>query len=203
MLRSGVSFPSDSHAELSANDRRHHLFEWLRSGRELTTSLAANAFHVSRRTIARDLSHLREVLSLDISFDAAQGTYVLAEEHTALPFLAFPSLAPVLLNARTDGHGADEHGTENHTPEAIRVRFSAHAIQAYVARGGRLPSEELNEDGTLDVYFTPQNPDEFMSYVLSRGHRIEVLSPPDFRQRVHMEILRMRALYGDAPPSGA
>lgn len=198
MQRPGITFPSNGLADLSADERRHHLFEWLRSGRELTASLAAKSFGVSRRTIARDLAHLREALSLDISFDAAQGTYVLAEEHTALPFLAFPSLAPILLHARIDGHGV-----EDHDPDAIHVRFSARAIQGYVARGGNVPDEVLNEDGTLDVYFSPQNQCEFMCYILSRGHHVEVLNPPAFRQRIHMEILRMLAHYGGERPSDA
>ena len=198
MLRSGVPLSSNGHADLSANERRHHLFEWLRSGRDLTASLAAKSLGVSRRTIARDLAHLREALSLDISFDAAQGTYVLAEEHTALPFLAFPSLVPVLLDARINGHE-----TGDYDAESIHVRYSAHAIQAYRARGGNVPDEVLNEDDTLDVYFAPQDQNEFMCYILSRGHHVEVLSPPAFRQRVHMEILRMLAFYGDAPPPDA
>jgi predicted DNA-binding transcriptional regulator YafY len=185
-------------ADLSADERQHHLFEWLRFGHELTAGFAAKVFGVSRRTIARDLAHLREAHSLDISFDAAQGTYVLAEEHTALPFLAFPSLAPILLNARVGGHEAGDLDTDT-----IHVRFSARAIQGYVARGGNVSDHDLNEDGSLDVYFAPQNPDEFMCYILSRGHHVEVLHPPDFRRRVHMEILRMLTHYGDAPPSGA
>lgn len=190
--------PSDHPTNLSTDERQHYLIEWLRSGRRLTTALAADLFDVSRRTIARDLTHLRETYSLDIAFDAARGTYVLAEEHTALPYLAFPSLAPVLLDARlsqqTDGSdGAD----------LVYVRFSKQSIQAYRARGGHVPDGTTNEDGSLDVRFAPQNLDEFMCYVLSRGHHLEVLAPQDFRQRVHMEIRRMLAIYEPACASDA
>lgn len=193
--------PEDSHAasglaDLCSDARQHHLLEWLRSGRRLTTALAAKAFSVSRRTISRDLAHLREAFALDVSFDTEQGTYVLAEEHTALPFLAFPSLAPVLLNARF-GENTSENGT------GVCVRFSPRAIQAYVARGGRVPKGVLNEDGSLDAHFAPRNLDEFMCYILSRGHLIEVLGPPDVRRRVHVEIRRMLALYGPEPQPDA
>jgi predicted DNA-binding transcriptional regulator YafY len=152
---------------------------------------------VSRRTIARDLTRLREGLGLDVTFDPAQSSYVLAEEHTALPYLAFPALAPVLLGGRLDG-ASPEDGSA-----VIDVRFSARAIQTYVARGGHVPDGARNEDGTLDVRFTPSNLDEFMSYVLSRGAGLEVLNPPDFRRRVHMEIRRMLALYRGEHPIGA
>jgi predicted DNA-binding transcriptional regulator YafY len=180
--------PPAGFSEFSTDERRHHLIEWLRSGRKLTTSLAAGALSVSRRTIARDLAHLRDTLLLDISFDPGQETYVLAEEHTALPFLAFPSLVPVLLDGRVEGDGELPSGR-------VRVRISARAVQSYVARGGRISGGTPNEDGSLDVHFDPQNLDEFISYVLSRGHHAEVLSPDDVRRRVHMEIRRMMALY--------
>lgn len=190
---------SDSLTNLTGDERLHHLMEWLRSGRKLTTALAADAFGVSRRTIARDLSHLRDAFSLDISFDQAQGTYVLAEAHTALPFLPFPSLAPVLLDAQPESAS----GTDGARANTVSVRFSARAIQAYVARGGRVPDGASNEDGSLDVRFAPQNLDEFLCYVLSRGHHIEVLRPRDLRQRVHMEIRRMLTLYEEVAPFDA
>jgi predicted DNA-binding transcriptional regulator YafY len=156
----------------------------------LTTATAADVFGVSRRTITRDIAYLRKALALDIEFDATQNTYVLATEHTALPFLAFPSLAPVLLRAET------EPGLDGADPTTqIHVRYSAGAIQAYLARGGALTNGNANADGTLDAYFPPYKLDEFMSYVLSRGHHIEVLEPSDFRHRVHMEIRRMLSIY--------
>lgn len=187
---SSGSPPPAGSSEFSTDERRHHLIEWLRSGRKLTTPLAADALGVSRRTVSRDLAHLRDVLLLDISFDQARETYVLAEEHTALPFLAFPSLVPVLLTSRAESEGGDEQPSGG-----IRVRISSRAVQAYVARGGRISEGTPNEDGSLDVYFDPQNLDEFISYVLSRGHHAEVLSPHDVRRRVHVEIRRMLTLY--------
>ncbi len=174
----------------SADERIHHLMEWLRSGERLTTALAAATFGVSRRTISRDLAYIRNVLSLDVTFDAVQNSYVLAREHTALPFLAFPSLAPVLLSGGTE---PTEKGADSTTE--IKVRYSARAIQGYLARGGSLDFGALNEDGTLDAFFPPYKLDEFMSYALSRGHDIEVLEPPTFRERVHKEIRRMLSIY--------
>lgn len=172
--------------------------EWLRSGQRLTTAMGAATFNVSRRTIARDLAYIRDVLSLHVSFDSAQNSYVLAEEHTALPFLAFPSLAPVLLNGTQEPtHNGDDALAE------IKVRYSNHAIQSYLSRGGTIDNDALNADGTLDAYFPPYKLEEFMSYVLSRGHHIEVLEPPAFRQRIHMEIRRMLSIYdpdGEAGP---
>lgn len=189
--------PRPSASPLSADERAHRLIEWLRSGEPLTTPLAADAFGVSRRTIARDLTHLRDDLGLDVAFDPARNSYVLAEEHTALPYLAFPALAPILLNGQLDGAPSEEEST------VIGVRFSARALQAYAARGGRIPDGTRNEDGTLDVRFAPHNLDEFLSYVLSRGAGLEVLSPPDFRRRVHMEIRRMLTYYREEPTPGA
>ena len=182
----------------SADERIHHLVEWLRSGQQLTTALAAAAFNVSRRTITRDLSYIRHALALDVSFDPSQNSYVLAAEHTALPFLAFPSLAPVLLNGETE---PETDGTDRHA--MIRVRYSARAIQAFVARGGSISFGALNENGTLDAYFPPYRLDEFMSYALSRGHEIEVLEPPSFRKQVHMEIRRMLSIYEGETASSA
>lgn len=152
--------------------------------------MAAAVFGVSRRTITRDIAYLRNALSLDIEFDASQNSYVLAAEHTALPYLAFPGLAPILLNAETEPRldGADP-------TTQIHVRYSAGAIQAYLARGGNLNDNATNADGTFDAYFPPYKLDEFMSYVLSRGHHVEVLAPFDFRHRVHMEIRRMLSIY--------
>ncbi len=186
-------------AGLTAAERIHRLIEWLRSGQPLTTPLAATTLGVSRRTITRDLTYLRESLNLDVQFEPSQNSYVLAEEHTALPFLPFPSLAPVLLNAHFKNVPAQSEAEG--TP--ISVRFSASAVRAYLARGGDIPEGTSNEDGTLDVSFCPQNADEFMSYVLSRGQHIEVIAPPDFRRRVHMEIKRMLAFYEDEGAPGA
>ena len=186
------------HGSNSPDERVHHLLEWLRSGRRLTTALAAAAFKVSRRTISRDLAYIRTVLSLDVSFDPTQNSYVLASDHTALPFLAFPSLAPLLLSGETE---SKREGTDS-APE-VKVRYSARAIQGYLSRGGRLDLDLLNEDGTLDAYFPPYKLDEFMSYALSRGHDIEILEPPAFRSRIHMEIRRMLSIYegdGEASP---
>lgn len=183
---------------IPSDERVHRLVEWLRSGQRLTTSLAAEAFGVSRRTITRDLTYIREVLALNVEFSSSQRSYVLDEEHAALPFLAFPSLAPVLLNA-----DLAPKPDEDASSETIHVRFSAPAIQAYLARGGQLPTGTRNDDGTLHARFTHHNADEFMSYVLSRGHHIEVLGPSDFRHRVHMEIRRMLEIYDGEPGSNA
>ncbi|MEP0548154.1 MAG: HTH domain-containing protein [Rhodothermales bacterium] len=181
---------SNTRCGTTSEERAHHLIEWLRSGEKLTSATAAEVFGVSRRTITRDIAYLRNALSLDIEFDASLNSYVLASEHTALPFLAFPSLAPILLNAETEpGLGGADPSKQ------IHVRYSAVAIQAFLARGGNLTNGTANADGTLDAYFPPYKLDEFMSYVLSRGHHIEVLEPFDFRHRVHMEIRRMLSIY--------
>ncbi len=166
-------------------ERLHRLVEWLRSGERLTTNLAAEALGVSRRTIARDLTHLREVLSLRVEYDPVQRSYVLDDEHAALPFLAFPSLAPVLLNGQPNA----SEGTPVH------VRFSADVIQSYRKRGGQIDDEAMNPDGTVDAHFAPHSLDEFLTYVLSRGHNVEVVGPPAYRRRIQMEIRRMLTIY--------
>lgn len=181
----------------STGERIHRLIEWLRAGERLTTPLAAEALGVSRRTVARDLAHLRDVLGLCVEYDTARHSYVLADGHDALPFLAFPSLAPVLLGANLD----TEDGTTRCND--IHVRFSSPAIEAYLARGGHVPEGSRNADGSLDARFAPHSYDEFMSYVLSRGHHIEVLGPPAYRHRVHMEIRRMLSIYEVEHPVGA
>jgi predicted DNA-binding transcriptional regulator YafY len=187
------------YTDLAPDERRHHLIEWLRSGHKLTASYAADLFGVSRRTVIRDLQHLRDVLELDISFDSSLETYTLAEEHSALSFLAFPSVVPILLN----GEVAPLSETPSLSPNAVHLRFSAREIQAYIARGGSVPEELRNDDDSLDIYFTPHNLDEFIGYVLSRGHHIEVLGPNDVRRRVQMEIRRMLAIYEPEPPATA
>ena len=194
------SFSSqDGYSDLSADERRHHLIEWLRSCHKLTASVAADIFGVSRRTIVRDLGHLRDVLELEINFDPALETYTLAEKHSALSFLAFPSLIPILLN----GEVTPLSKAPILPPDSVHLRFSAREVQSYLARGGSVPEELRNDDQTLDVLFTPHNLDEFISYVLSRGHHIEVLGPEDVRQRVLMEIHRMLGIYEYEPTPSA
>lgn len=191
---SGPSAAPEQNHTPDAEERVHRLIEWLRSGQRLTTPLAAAAFTVSRRTIARDLAYIRDTLGLGVAFDHEVNSYVLPEEHTALPYLAFPTLTPVLLNAQFDAPPSEQE----HQPH-VWLKFSARAIQTYCARGGHIPAGATNEDGTLDVRFTPRSLDEFMSYVLSRGTAVEVLAPNDFRRRVHMEIRRMLTAYEDEP----
>ena len=146
-----------------AAERVYHLIEWLRSGQPLTTPLAAEAFGVSRRTVTRDLTYLREALSLKVRFDPAQNSYVLEDEHVALPFLPRPSLAPPFVKGRLPGNLP--HDEAAYPP--ICVRFSTRAVQVFGATSGLDLDGDVNADGTLDVNFSPPNLDEFVSGVSS------------------------------------
>jgi predicted DNA-binding transcriptional regulator YafY len=64
--------------------RLQHLIEWLKSGRKLTTRVAAERFEVSQRTIATDIGHLRQ-LGVPIEYDPSRFTYVLREPFDSLP----------------------------------------------------------------------------------------------------------------------
>lgn len=176
----------------SATSRLHLLVEWLRSSRPLTTALAAEALGVSRRTVARDLNHLREALCLSVRFDPVQGTYTLDEEHNALPFVPHPDLLPTLLNATFKPPPAPEG-------QVVHLRFSARSVQAYEATSGIDLSGDVDAEGQLDVYYTPSNPDDLLRWVLSCGAEAEVLAPDDFRCRVQMEIRRMLEVYAPGP----
>lgn len=171
-----------------ATSRLHLLLEWLRSGRTLTTALAADTLGVSRRTITRDLNHLREALCLAMHFDPVRGTYTLGEEHAALPFIPHPDLLPTLLNGSVQPPREPDE-------RAVHLRFSARSVRAYEAASGVDLSDEVDEEGRLHVFFDPPIPDDLIRWVLSCGAEAEVLAPDALRCRAVMEIRRMLAIY--------
>lgn len=87
------------------------LLEWLREGRPLTTRLAAEAFEVSRRTIASDIDYLRMV-GVPLAYDRQQGTYYLTEDFENLPLAAIRGMdLAVFLVAR---HALEAFGDTHH-----------------------------------------------------------------------------------------
>jgi predicted DNA-binding transcriptional regulator YafY len=176
--------------------RLHLLIEWLRSGRTLTTSLAAEAIGVSRRTITRDLNHLRNALCLSIRYDPVQGTYALDREHAALPFVPHPDLVPILLSGAT----RPEPGPGE---AVVHMRFSQRAARAYAAASGIELPGTASEQGTLDLYFAAADPEHFLRWILSCGAEAEVIAPDALRCRVAMEIRRMLDVYPLEPGDAA
>ncbi|MEM1041851.1 MAG: WYL domain-containing protein [Bacteroidota bacterium] len=184
--------PRPSSDSYSASGRVHRLIEWLRSGERLTTTLAAEALAVSRRTVARDLAYLRDVLGLRVEYDPAKRSYVLADGHAALPFLPHASIIPALVRALPPGVRSDD----NAEYPTVHLRFSARAVGIYTDRGGTLRSGTLNPDGTLDLYLSTPNIHELVNWVLSCGSEVEIVEPRTLRGRVRMEIQRMMEIYG-------
>lgn len=182
---------------LTAATRLHHLIEWLRSGRPLTTTLAAEALGVSRRTIARDLAHLRHARGLAVEYEPARRTYRLGRQHAALPFIPHPDLLPAILNGVPHAH-ADGSSAAG----AVRLRFSRRSVQAYEAASGIALSHAVDAEGRLDMQFDQPGSEDLVRWVLSSGAEAEVLAPGTLRRRVVMEIRRMLAVYergdGDA-----
>lgn len=173
---------------LTPTARLHHLIEWLRSGRPLTTTLAAEALGVSRRTIARDLAHLRDARGLAVEYEPTQGTYQLDQQHAALPYIPHPDLLPAILNGVAHTRGSSAAG-------AVRLRFSQRSVQAYEAASGLDFSDAVDAEGRLDMQFDLSNGDDLVRWVLSSGAEAEVLAPDALRHRVVVEIRRMLAVY--------
>lgn len=190
--------PQSLRSRYSATERLHHLIEWLRSGERLTTALAAEALDVSRRTVARDLAHLRDVLRLRVQYDSVQASYVLVDGHDALPFLPHPSIVPALVHA-LPGNPPDEEA--EYPP--VHLRLSAQAVRVHTARSGHPLAGTPNPDGTLDLHLSVPNMGEFMSWILSCGSEVEVVKPVGLRKRLLVEIQRMLRVYGECAPSAA
>ncbi|GIV58262.1 MAG: DNA-binding protein [Rhodothermaceae bacterium] len=112
--------------------RLQQILEWLRTGRRLTQTLAAEAFEVSSRTIASDLEYLRQI-GVPLTFDRRKRSYVLTEPFGNLPILSLTRtefaaflVARHALDALGDTAHADllERVMErlsDHLPETIRV----------------------------------------------------------------------------------
>lgn len=112
--------------------RLQTLIDWLRSERPLTTRLAAEAFEVSRRTVASDIEYLRQI-GAPVEFDPRRGTYLLTEPFANLPLVTLrkTELATLLvarhaLEALGDTpHAALLAGTvaklAEHFPETVHV----------------------------------------------------------------------------------
>lgn len=180
---------------LPVTARLHRLIEWLRTGAPLTTTLAAAELGVSRRTVMRDLHHLRDVLCLKVRYDPARGTYELDPGHAALPFLPHPDLLKTLLNGSPRAYDG--------SPGTVHVRFSARSVRSYEAASGLDFSPFKDGEDRLDVAYTPPVEDDFVRWVLSCGAEAEVLGPHGIRCRVQMEIQRMLEVYEPAekPPA--
>ena len=189
--------PSPSgEVRLAATARLHHLIEWLRAGRPLTTSRAASALGVSRRTIARDLAHLRDGRGLAIAYDAAEGTYTLESRHVALPFIPHPDLLPALLDGTLRPTGTPSADT-------VHLRFSRASVQAYEAVSGLDLSATTDAKGRLTVAYAVTDAEHLVRWVLSSGAEAEVIAPAAFRHRVAVEIRRMLAVYATGEGSAS
>lgn len=179
-------------AARSVTARIHYLIEWLRSGRRLTTPLAADALGVSRRTISRDMAQLRDTYGLAIAYDLAQETYTLEHHHATLPFIPHPNLLPAILSGVVEpGFG------ERLRPGTIQVRLSPHCVRIYESISGADLSRDIDTEGWVAMRFAFPNLEDAVRWVLSCGAEVEVLGPPEFRAHVGMEIRRMRHIYED------
>ena len=117
--------------------RLHDLLAALQAGDTLNADQAAEAFGVSRRTIARDLKFLREDLELDVIYDQPSRSYRLKNEqhtpgdgrptHSALAAFLVARHALAALGGTTD-HGLLEAVTERLVealPPTLRIEDPA------------------------------------------------------------------------------
>lgn len=186
MARSRRPGPRADSPACSATSRLHVLTEWLRSGRRLTTALAADALGVSRRTILRDIRHLRSALCLAVHYDPVEGTYTLDED--LVPLIPHPELVPGLLNttSRPDPNAAG----------LVHLRFSRRSVQACAAARGSSERAGVPEgEGHLDLFYETSDFDALVRWILFSGAEVEVVAPESLRCRVVMEIRRMLDVY--------
>lgn len=173
----------------SATSRLHFLIEWLRSGRRLTTALAAESLGVSRRTITRDMRRLRTALCLAVRYDPVEGTYTLDGDDAGLPFIPHPELVPGLLNATIRPEPEDRAGL-------VHLRFSLHCVRAYAAENGPAALADIPDgESHLDLYYEVSDLDALVRWILFSGAGVEVVAPESLRCRVVMEIRRMLDVY--------
>ena len=98
--------------------RLQKLIEWLRSGRSLTTRLAAEEFEKSRRTIASDIDYLRQ-LGVPVEFDRRRGTYLLTEPFENLPLV--PLRRTELATLLVAQHALEAFGDASHAALLART----------------------------------------------------------------------------------
>lgn len=181
----------------SATSRLHFLIEWLRSGRRLTTALAAESLGVSRRTITRDMRHLRTALCLAVRYDPVECTYTLDEDHDALPFIPHPELVPGILNATARPEPEDGEGL-------VHLRFSLRSVRAYAAANGLGDLGDIpHGEDHLDLYYEASNLEALVPWILFSGGEVEVVAPESLRCRIVMEIRRMLDVYQPRPDNAA
>ena len=139
------------------------------------------------------MRQLRDAHGLAVEYDPVEETYTLNRCHAALPFIPHPDLLPALLN------GSIEPGLgERLRPGTVQVRLSPHCVQTYEAISDIDLSREADAEGWVSMRFAFPNREDVVRWILSCGAEVEVLAPPDLRQRVGMEIRRMRRVYEDA-----
>jgi predicted DNA-binding transcriptional regulator YafY len=84
----------------------------------------------------------------------------------------------------------------------VWLRFSAHVawdIQDTVwHRSQRLVSLD---DGRIDLHLIIEGLDEIKRWILGFGDQVEILAPPELRDRIHEVALRMVRLHGRAAPT--
>jgi predicted DNA-binding transcriptional regulator YafY len=117
--------------------RMQRLIEWLRSGEQLTTRLAAETFEVSRRTVAADLDHLRSI-GVPLEYDRARETYVLTEPFENLPLI--PLRRTELAAFLVAQHALEALGDTPHAQlmEQVTARLAEHLPETI-----RVPPEML------------------------------------------------------------
>ena len=151
--------------------RLQRLIEWLRTGRPLTTRLAAEQFEVSRRTIASDIETLRQ-MGVRIQYNARKGTYSLEDPFGTLPLvhLSRGDLAAFLV-AR---YALDALGDSVH---AEVLTAAVERIARHLPRSIQMESDALARTIRFDAGPRPAPPLEHLDHLnhaVSQRHAVQV-----------------------------
>lgn len=173
---------------ISRARRLTHLLEWLRQGRPLNSTVAAEEFGIARRTFTRDIEHLRTVLGLPITFDPREGTYLLETPLAATPISG--------VEAWWSGAGPFE-GALAGTDEPVMLHMPP-ATAGRLLRLGYLrhAPHVRHADGSCTVQLTTSSPEAALRWALGWGCDLEVVAPQWLRERIIHEAAQMLECYG-------
>jgi predicted DNA-binding transcriptional regulator YafY len=167
--------------------RLTRLIQWLRAGRPLTSTVAAEALGISRRTFTRDIEHLRTVMGLPIVYDAREGTYVLQAALSATPIAG--------IEAWWTGAGPFE-GVLNGTQSPVLLRLRPETAARLIRNGYLRHAPHIRHaDGACTVQLVTSSPEAALRWALGWGCDVEVVAPQALRQRVLHEAQRMVDCY--------